>query len=112
MLHGRFQNEKYYIRVDIIYVDSDDRLRKYYHSQKEQLMTHKATPDKLGTAEQLYLRLSSIPRMEARIRAMNFRAEFKEKIDFVKPVLPSAIGNCGGQLWGATVGGNCGVLFV
>jgi len=56
-----------------------------------QLQAYKATPDKVGTAERLFLSLADVPRLAPRLRAMMFRAEFKEKMDFVKPGMRNVI---------------------
>lgn len=59
--------------------------------ETEQLQAYKATPSKVGTAERLFLSLTDVPRLTARLRAMMFRAEFKEKMDFVKPGMRNVI---------------------
>ena len=56
-----------------------------------QLQAYKLTPDKVGTAERLFLSLADVPRLTPRLRAMMFRAEFKEKMDFVKPGMRNVI---------------------
>jgi len=54
-------------------------------NEKEALQNYKNTPNKLGTAEQLYLALSDIKCLPGRMKAMIIRIDYDEKIEKILP---------------------------